>query len=87
MHCILCKKEMKALFPDVPEQISVVEGVYFSGSGGFGSQFDMSPRFVILLCDDCLKEEIDKQNVLKENRKSTVTYTYETATNDFDVPL
>ncbi len=57
--CVTCKRLLSNEFGD-GEYLNPDGGVVFSGSGAYGSRFDLSKQLYIVLCDVCLGEALQE---------------------------
>lgn len=79
--CIVCKKSLRSLFPEKLDEnsdgyIQPMSAVNFFGAGTYGSDFDLSPEYVVNVCDDCLKDLIKEGHVLVHRVEEKATHTF-----------
>lgn len=57
--CVTCRRLLPNGFDD-EKSLNPIGGVVFSGSGAYGSRFDLSKKLYIVLCDVCLGEALQE---------------------------
>lgn len=76
-RCLKCEKVLESVLLDNEDDVLMLkDAVSFSGHGTYGSGYDESPLFVINICDDCLTDAINKQNVLELQKTVVETRKY-----------
>lgn len=66
VYCIKCEEEIK-VFHD-----TFIEGIWFRGSGNYGSIYDLSHVLKVAVCDSCIKTTVDKGLVRKTVKETTI---------------
>lgn len=73
-NCFKCEKRIKPAFKGDKGTTTgfymPLDAVNFDGSGGYGSEYDMSPRFQIIICDKCLDNQIANGYVYSDVTKT-----------------
>lgn len=76
-RCLKCEKSLESVLLNNEDDVLMLkDAVSFSGHGTYGSSYDESPLFVINICDDCLTDAINKQNVLELKKTIVETRKY-----------